>query len=187
MGIPRVPEQVRRAPLLALRAVFASIGRVVMVADRPPSAVVVEEPGSLFRPLEKTGNVRILPAQEPAPVEEPMAAQEAVPAEETVPAPQRVSAQESVAAEEEAQARDLAGGGARLEPPASAVAAEITDAADLPVPNYDALSLASIRARLRLLDLGQLKVLLDYEAANAERAEFLGMFERRIEKLEAGA
>jgi hypothetical protein len=37
------------------------------------------------------------------------------------------------------------------------------------------------------LDVGQLRVLLDYEAANAERAEFLGMFERRIEKLEAGA
>lgn len=56
----------------------------------------------------------------------------------------------------------------------------------LPLPNYDELSLASIRARLRGLDVVQLKVLLDYEAANAERTEVLGMFERRIDKLEAG-
>ena len=115
-----------------------------------------------------------------------MAAQESVRAEEMVRAQERVSAQEPAGAEE-APERDLADGGARPEPPASGVAAEITDTADLPLPNYDALSLASIRARLRFLDLGQLRVLLDYEAANAERAEFLGMFERRIEKLEAGA
>jgi hypothetical protein len=56
----------------------------------------------------------------------------------------------------------------------------------LPLPNYDELSLASIRARLRGLDVSQLRVLLDHEAANAERAEVLRMFERRIEKLEAG-
>ena len=57
---------------------------------------------------------------------------------------------------------------------------------NLPLPNYDELSLASIRARLRGLDVSQLRVLLDHEAANAERAEVLRMFERRIEKLEAG-
>jgi len=62
----------------------------------------------------------------------------------------------------------------------------MSEAAGLPLPNYDALSLPSIRARLRGLDVAQLKVLLDYEAAHAERAEVLGMFERRIEKLEAG-
>jgi hypothetical protein len=69
---------------------------------------------------------------------------------------------------------------------APGVAGGTGTAADLPLPNYDTLSLASIRARLRGLDVTQLKVLLDYEAANAERAEVLGMFERRIEKLEAG-
>ena len=34
MGIPQVPEQVRRAPILALRAVFAGIGRILLSADR---------------------------------------------------------------------------------------------------------------------------------------------------------
>ena len=56
----------------------------------------------------------------------------------------------------------------------------------LPLADYDSLSLASIRARLRGLDVGQLRILLDYEAVNAERPEVIGMFDRRIAKLESG-
>ena len=41
MGIPRVPLQVRRAPVLALRAVFAGFGRLVMLADRQEPIIVV--------------------------------------------------------------------------------------------------------------------------------------------------
>jgi hypothetical protein len=59
-------------------------------------------------------------------------------------------------------------------------------AVDLPLASYDTLSLASIRARLRALDVGQLRMLVAYEQANAERPEVLGMLERRIEKLETG-
>jgi hypothetical protein len=124
MGIPQVPAYVRRAPLLALRAVFAGLGRLVMVADRPAPVILVAEPASRFRLVDQP------------------------PAEQAPPSPA---------------------------------------AAELPLPNYDGLSLASIRARLRGLDIGELRVLLDYEAANAERTDVLGMFERRIEKLEAGA
>jgi hypothetical protein len=56
----------------------------------------------------------------------------------------------------------------------------------LPLANYDDLTVASIRARLRGLDVSQLRVLVEYESKNAERPEVLGMFERRISKLEAG-
>jgi len=125
MAIPRVPEQVRRAPILAIRAVFVGIGRVLMIADRPTPVVVVAEPAREAR--------------------EPQAAS------------------------------------------APTAAGQTRSAPDLPLPNYDGLSLASIRARLRGLDVTQLKTLLDYEATNAERADVLGMFERRIEKLEAGS
>jgi hypothetical protein len=130
MGIPQVPAQVRRAPVLALRAVFAGFGRLLMLADRPTPVIAVVADVSFGRDLQRNG------------------------AEATGP-----------------------------EDPA---AAETSRAAALPLPNYDGLSLASIRARLRSLDVAQLTVLLDYEAANAERTEVLGMFERRIEKLEAG-
>jgi hypothetical protein len=76
------------------------------------------------------------------------------------------------------------------DPPPAAAEPEIADTTAtepaLPLAKYDSLSLASIRARLRGLDVPQLKVLLDHEARNAERPEVLGMFERRIEKLESG-
>jgi hypothetical protein len=60
-------------------------------------------------------------------------------------------------------------------------------AADLPVPGYDALSLPSIRARLRGLDVAQLRVLCDHEKSGAKRVDVVTMLERRIAKLEAAA
>ena len=169
MGMPQVPEQVRRAPTLALRAVFAGIGRILMAADRPEallatpesgtdtdldhnqrsvqhqeqaSSIAPAEPSSRWRSLDQTGNVRLLAASD----------------------------------EDDDD---------RLPSPGAESAAPAVSQPSLPVANYDSLSLASIRARLRSLDVGQLKILLDYEAVNAERPEVLGMFERRIEKLEA--
>jgi hypothetical protein len=56
-----------------------------------------------------------------------------------------------------------------------------------PLPNYDELSVASLRARLRNLDVAQVRQCAEYERAHAARAEVLTMFERRIAKLEAEA
>jgi hypothetical protein len=67
----------------------------------------------------------------------------------------------------------------------AAVAAE--PAAAAPLPNYDELSVASLRARLRNLDVAQVRQLAEYERAHAARADVLTMFERRIAKLEAEA
>jgi len=137
--------------------VFAGIGRILMAADRPPTAAATTaaqpasndedrpqvtadgpqpaattaEPGSRWRSLDQTGNVRLLPAED--------SGDDAAPA-----------------------------------------------VTELPLARYDELSLASIRARLRSLDAGQLRVLVDYERRNAERPEVLGMLERRVQKLEAG-
>jgi hypothetical protein len=122
MGIPQVPEQVRRVPIQALRAVFAGIGRILLSADRAGG-----------------GGAEAQPAATAAPA-----------------------------------------------PAAPGMGEQAARTTALPLANYDSLSLASIRARLRGLDADQLKVLLAYEAANAERPEVLGMFERRIEKLESG-
>jgi hypothetical protein len=69
---------------------------------------------------------------------------------------------------------------ADAQPPAAS-----TREAALPVPAYDDLSVASLRARLRNLDTAQVRALLDYEKANAGRAAVLTMFERRIAKLES--
>jgi hypothetical protein len=64
-------------------------------------------------------------------------------------------------------------------------ASAVTAASALPVPNYDELSLPSLRARLRNLDAGQLRVLAEYERSHAGRADIMTMFERRIAKLTA--
>jgi hypothetical protein len=162
MGIPQVPGYIGRAPLLALRAVFTGIGRALMVADRP--AVVAAPAADNGRaptttpPVTDTGISVTAPGTDNgrAPTTTPPIADTGISA-----------AAAGNEGETESAARNVS-------------------AAGLPLPNYDTLSLPSIRARLRGLDVAQLKVLLDYEAANAERAEVLGMFERRIEKLEAG-
>ncbi len=133
MGTPQVPEQVRRAPILALRAVFAGIGRILLSADRAGADSAGAAPGPVAAAPAAPDPAKAVPG-----IGDPGIGEQAV----SMPA--------------------------------------------LPLANYDSLSLASIRARLRGLDVGQLKVLVDHEAANAERPEVLGMFERRIEKLESG-
>jgi hypothetical protein len=54
----------------------------------------------------------------------------------------------------------------------------------LPVPHYSELSVASLRARLRGLDIAQIRDLLTYERTHEDRANVIAMFERRIAKLE---
>jgi hypothetical protein len=53
-----------------------------------------------------------------------------------------------------------------------------------PLPNYDELSVASLRARLRNLDVAQLRQLISYEQAHANRAAVIAMYRRRLAKLE---
>jgi hypothetical protein len=198
MRIPQqVSERVKEAPAQALRAVFSGIGQVLLVADRiktrateparsqpgatqrqdqpRQSAPIAPKDESRWRSLDETGNVRLLshddasqPAAPPAP--EPVASAE------PAATPEAVAAAEPAAAPEPADS----------EPAAPEPAAEAgPDQAALPVPNYDGLTVASLRARLRNLDSAQVRELLDYEKANAGRAAVLTMFERRIAKLES--
>jgi hypothetical protein len=93
----------------------------------------------------------------------------------------------------EAAVTDEAAGSAEATAPEAGAAAPEADVepaeadveADAPLPNYDELSIASLRARLRNLDVAQVRQLAEYERAHAARAEVIAMFERRIAKLEA--
>lgn len=132
----------------------------------PGPAASAQAPARRFRSLDSTGNVRLLTAGETdrAPDEDRAAAAGKPPGATATAVP--------------------AGPGLAAAPPAAGSPAE---AADLPVPGYDQLTLASLRSRLRYLDIGQLRVLADYERATANRADVVGMFERRIAKLRAAA
>jgi len=70
-------------------------------------------------------------------------------------------------------------------PESPAVAESTPGASAPPLPNYDELSIASLRARLRNLDVAQVRQLTEYERAHEARADVIAMFERRVAKLEA--
>lgn len=171
----RVP-QVKEAPAQALRAMFAGIGQFLSITDKlrgKPAAS--PDPETVVPPAA--------PPQTPAP---------SAAAETMVP---ETAAPETVAAE-------AAGGHVRLlepdEAPAAAVAAEPAPAAvvvadpapapssELPLANYDDLTIASLRARLRNLSADQLGQLIEYEKSHAGRADVITMFERRVAKLAEG-
>jgi hypothetical protein len=78
------------------------------------------------------------------------------------------------------------GGHVKLVPGDAAPAAPAAPAGELPVANYDDLTIASLRARLRNLSADQLAQLVEYEKSHANRADVIQMFERRIAKLAEG-
>ncbi len=211
----QVTERVKEAPAQALRAVFSGIGQVLLVADRIKSRAAEPtraQPGETerrgqsgqraaagpkdetrWRSLDETGNVRLLSeedAPQPAASADATVGAEAATAVVEAPAlaeppsdaktPPETAAPADTAEPAEAEPSAVAEVPADARPPAAS-----TQAAALPVPNYDDLSVASLRARLRNLDTAQVRALLDYEKANAGRAAVLTMFERRIAKLES--
>jgi hypothetical protein len=56
-------------------------------------------------------------------------------------------------------------------------------AANLPIENYDGLSLPQVRARLSRLSLSEVEALRDYESAHGRRLPILTMLENRLSKL----
>jgi hypothetical protein len=81
---------------------------------------------------------------------------------------------------------ETGGGHVKLVPGDAASPAPAASPVELPVANYDDLTIASLRARLRNLSADQLAQLVDYEKSHANRADVVQMFERRIAKLAEG-
>jgi hypothetical protein len=59
-------------------------------------------------------------------------------------------------------------------------------AVEPPLPGWDDLSLASLRARLRGFDAATIRAMLAYEQAHARREPVITMLERRLAKITAG-
>jgi hypothetical protein len=136
-------------------------------ATKTPKAPKTPTAATEIRDFDKTGNVRLITADAAPADDAPAAAGE--PGTPAVSEPEPVA----VAAEDPA--------------PASAddAAAAPADSGP-PLPNYDGLSIASLRARLRNLDVTQVRSMVEYEKGHAGRTDVLTMLERRIAKLEAG-
>ena len=71
--------------------------------------------------------------------------------------------------------------------PGGPATAEPVAGAAPPIPNYDQLTVPSLRARLRGLDADRVQALLDYEKAHEGRPAVITMFERRLIKLSEGS
>ena len=193
MRVPQVSERIKEAPAQALRGVFAGIGQLLLITDKlrnkPPASQQVPQ-ARAPQPSETVSPAVPVPADPPVPA----AAAAPAPAAAVVPAPAAPPAPAAdrdfdktgnvrLLTSAEATAGDTA-------PAIRATAAEATPAAQTapgaPLPNYDELSVASLRARLRNMDVTQLRQLAEYESAHAGRADVIAMFERRIAKLQAG-
>jgi hypothetical protein len=123
----------------------------------PPTPAAATE----IRDFDKTGNVRLITADEARADDAPAAAGE--PGTPTLSGPEPAAT--AAAEQASASAGEPAAGPAEAGPQ---------------------LSIASLRARLRNLDVTQVRGLVEYEKGHAGRADVLTMLERRIAKLEAG-
>lgn len=135
-----------------------------------PKATATPAAAAEIRDFDKTGNVRLITADEARADDAPAAAEG--PGTPAVAEPEPA----------------VAAAGERASASAGEPATAPADAADAgpPLPNYDQLSIASLRARLRNLDVTQVRGLVEYEKGHAGRMDVLTMLERRIAKLEAG-
>jgi hypothetical protein len=177
MRIPQqVSERVKEAPAQALRAVFSGIGQVLLVADRMRSRAAEPERARSAAPGPATGSN--LAASPPVRDETRWRSLDQTGNVRLLP--------------EESEPEPPAAAAPPLTEPGPAATGPATPADApapmlVPVPNYDNLTIASLRARLRTLDRSQVVLLLDYEKANAGRPEVLTMFERRIAKLDSNS
>ena len=175
-GIPATPKTPKssRAPATPKTPKSSRAPRTPKIPAAPETPKSPTAPGEI-RDFDKTGNVRLITGDEARADDEPPTAEqpppavaaEAPPLTTEEPGPAQAAAEEHTAA----SAGEPAAGSAEAGPP---------------LPNYDQLSIASLRARLRNLDVTQVRGLVEYEKGHAGRADVIDMLERRIAKLEAG-
>jgi hypothetical protein len=175
MRVPQVKERVKESPASALRAMFAGIGSMLFVKDKI---------------RHKAGAENSTPQTEAAAPATAAAAETSAAPETVTPetvTPETVTPE--TAAAETTAVPDVSTGpetAAAPEPTAAPEATVAPAAAALPLANYDELTIASLRARLRNLSVEQLDQLIGYEKEHANREDVISMFERRITKLNLG-
>jgi cytoskeletal protein RodZ len=175
------------------RAPAAPSASSAPVEPVPQSSAATVKDETRWRSLDETGNVRLIPGEDTS---------KATPTT-TPPPPETPDGSEVIEVSEVAEISEVseateAASTVVPEPPVTSEPAAVTEqtsteapvnpetpATSLPLPNYDNLTVPSLRARLRNLDPAQLRTLVDYEKAHAGRADVLTMFERRIAKLES--
>jgi hypothetical protein len=167
MSVPQMKE----GPASMLRAMFAGFGSLMSVMDKVRAKPAAEAPADAAAPAAAT-----TPAPEDTAAPEPEATAEPA----TVAAQAAAEPETAVATEPTAPA---VAEPAVAEPEASAGP---ETSSTLPLANYEELSVASLRARLRNLSNDDLSQLMTYERAHQDRPEVIKMFQNRLIKMTTG-
>jgi hypothetical protein len=210
MPIPQVNDRIKEAPVVVLRAVFAGIGQILLTADKV-RARAAEQVWTADRPTvpglrptapglrssapgPRNGTTDAEPAvAEHSAIREAPVSPAAAPAAKAAPATKSVRATKPAAATKPATTTKPA---ASTKPAPAAKATKAVPAprapkadpvaVEPPLPGWDDLSLASLRARLRGFDAATIRAMLAYEQAHARREPVITMLERRLAKITAG-
>jgi hypothetical protein len=182
--------QVMEAPVRVLKGLAAGAGKIIGVADRrkakaaaaraaqaePAAAEAVAAQAAPAAP-QTSGNVKVVTPEPAAPQAEAAVTEPAAPEAAAPPAEEPAAAKPAKAAAKKAPAKKDA---KPAEAPAGVAASE------LPLANYDELTVNSLRARMTKLSPDQLTVLIGYEKAHQGREDVIGMLERRITRINSG-
>ena len=179
-----VPQKEKEGPASMLRAMFASFGSLMSVMDKMRGKSAAEAPTDAETPAPTATAPEATAEQEPA-APATVAVETVTP--ETVVA--ETTAEPAPAAEPETVVAETVT--PETVTPETSAAPETSPAPGaapaLPLANYDELSVASLRARLRSLSVASLTQLIEYEKGHAARPDVISMFERRIAKVETEA
>jgi hypothetical protein len=165
-----LPVDASRLPLTAVM-----FGLRAWERTRKPRELVLRRSMELVQIAAHTPLGRLLPA--PTPPHVPRAEEEA----QRIAADARRSVDEPIAAAAPVTAADTA--------------EKVTDEldieapskrADLPIPDFDHITLGSLRARLRSLSLDDLAVLREWEQEHGHRLPVVTLLDNRIARLAAG-
>jgi hypothetical protein len=184
--------QMKERPASVLRAMFAGFGSLMSVMDKMRSKPAAEAPADAAATAPQTPEAPAATATETtsepdtvvaestvetdAKTEPDTAAAVAEPTTAAAPA-EPTPAAEPVAAEPTTESATTTEAEAAVEP--GPVAA-------LPLANYDELTVASLRARLRNLSNDDINQLVTYEQAHQDRPEVIKMFKNRLIKMTSG-
>jgi outer membrane biosynthesis protein TonB len=124
------------------------------------------------------------PATKTPPATKSVRATKPAPATKTPPATKSVRATKPAAATKPASATKATKATKTVPAPRAPKADPV--AVEPPLPGWDDLSLASLRARLRGFDAATIRAMLAYEQAHARREPVITMLERRLAKITAG-
>lgn len=168
-----LPDRVRELPALAVRTTVVGVGRLLDAGER-----VRTEYGKLRRTgvgptvdRLRRGGLRQVGASDRTEAPEHTSSRAETPPPTSAPAGTPPHTFQG----EPRPAPDTRRSGETAEAPSHE---------ELPVANYDQLTIASLRARLRYLTVSDLGTLLAHERTHQDRSDVVRMYENRILKLE---